>query len=171
MFLSSTNQNLKFENNNLHKEEIMETIESLLNEIESEILRAKKAPFSSTDVVVNRQTLLSLINRFRGAYPSALREAEQICKLRDDIIEKANSYAEQLCDQAESQVAQMKSDTEIMRQAREDADIMRREAQEAYDKMDYEARALAFNLLDNAEKALKESMNIINGRKRKLVED
>jgi hypothetical protein len=37
--------------------------------------------------------------------------------------------------------------------------------------MDYEARALAFNLLDGAEKALKESMNIINGRKRKLVEE
>jgi hypothetical protein len=155
----------------LHKEEIMETIESLLNEIESEVLRAKKAPFSSTDVVVNRQALLSLINRFRGAYPSALREAEQIKRDRDDIIAKANTYAESICDNAEAQVAQMKSETEIMRQAREDAEILRREAQEAYDKMDYEARALAFNLLDGAEKALKESMNIINGRKRKLVEE
>ena len=70
----------------------METIESLLNEIESEILRAKKAPFSSTDVVVNRQALLSLINRFRGAYPSALREAEAIKRERDDIITKANVF-------------------------------------------------------------------------------
>ena len=86
-------------------------------------------------------------------------------------MSKANAYAESICDNAEAQVAQMKSDTEIMRQAREDADALRREAQEAYDKMDYEARALAFNLLDGAEKALKESMNIINGRKRKLVEE
>ena len=149
----------------------METIESLLNEIESEVLRAKKAPFSSTDVVVNRQTLLSLINRFRGAYPSALREAEAIKRDRDDIISRANAYAESICDNAENQVAQMKSETEIMRQAREDAEVLRKEAQDAYDKMDYEARALAFNLLDGAEKALKESMNIINGRKRKLVEE
>ena len=44
------------------------------------------------------------------------------------------------------------------------------EAQQNYEKMDYEARALAFNLLDNAEKALSESINIINGRKRKLIE-
>ncbi len=149
----------------------METIESLLNEIEGEVLRAKKAAFSSTDIVVNRQTMLALISRFRGAYPIALREAEQIKRERDDILSKANAYAESICDNAEAQVAQMKSDTEIMRQAREDADALRREAQEAYDKMDYEARALAFNLLDGAEKALKESMNIINGRKRKLVEE
>jgi cell division septum initiation protein DivIVA len=149
----------------------METIESLVNEIEGEVLRAKKAAFSSTDIVVNRQTMLALISRFRGAYPIALREAEQIKRERDDILSKANAYAESICDNAEAQVAQMKSDTEIMRQAREDADALRREAQEAYDKMDYEARALAFNLLDGAEKALKESRNIINGRKRKLVEE
>lgn len=148
----------------------METIESLLNEIESEVLRAKKATFSNTDILVNRQVMLSLINRFRGAYPSALREAEQIKRDRDEIIDKANQYAESICDNAENQVKAMIAETEILRQAKEDAEALRKEAQENYDKMDYEARALAFNLLDSAEKALKESMNIINGRKRKLVE-
>ncbi|MBP3291185.1 MAG: hypothetical protein IJ978_01520 [Clostridia bacterium] len=148
----------------------METIEALLNEIESEVLRAKKATFSNTDVLVNRQVMLSLINRFRGAYPSALREAEQIKRDRDEIIDKANQYAESICDNAENQVKAMIAETEILRQAKEDAEALRKEAQENYDKMDYEARALAFNLLDSAEKALKESMNIINGRKRKLVE-
>ena len=148
----------------------METIEALLNEIESEVLRAKKATFSNTDVLVNRQVMLSLINRFRGAYPSALREAEQIKRDRDEIIDKANQYAENICDNAENQVKAMIAETEILRQAKEDAEALRKEAQENYDKMDYEARALAFNLLDSAEKALKESMNIINGRKRKLVE-
>ena len=148
----------------------METIEALLNEIESEVLRAKKATFSNTDVLVNRQVMLSLINRFRGAYPSALREAEQIKRDRDEIIDKANQYAESICDNAENQVKAMIAETEILRQAKEDAEALRKEAQENYDKMDYEARALAFNLLDSAEKALKESINIINGRKRKLVE-
>ena len=148
----------------------METIEALLNEIESEVLRAKKATFSNTDVLVNLQVMLSLINRFRGAYPSALREAEQIKRDRDEIIDKANQYAESICDNAENQVKAMIAETEILRQAKEDAEALRKEAQENYDKMDYEARALAFNLLDSAEKALKESMNIINGRKRKLVE-
>ena len=148
----------------------METIESLLNEIESEVLRAKKAPFSSTDVLLNKQTMLSLINRFRGAYPSALREAEQIKKDRDNIINKANEYAESICDNAEKQVKTLIAETEIMRRAKEDADLLRNEAQQNYEKMDYEARVLAFNILDNAEKAVSESMNIINGRKRKLVE-
>ena len=79
-------------------------------------------------------------------------------------------YAESICDNAEKQVKTLIAETEIMRRAKEDADLLRNEAQQNYEKMDYEARVLAFNILDNAEKALSESMNIINGRKRKLVE-
>ncbi len=149
----------------------METIESLLNEIESEVLRAKKAAFSSSDVVLNRQTMLSLINRFRGAYPSALREAEQIKRDRDEIMNKAEAYANDVMDKAEAKATALIADTDIMKRAREDAETLRRESQDNYEKMDYEARALAFNILDSAEKALKESMTIINGRKRKLVEE
>ena len=39
----------------------METIESLLNEIEGEVLRAKKAAFSSTDIVL---TILEIPDEF-----------------------------------------------------------------------------------------------------------
>lgn len=148
----------------------METIESLLNEIEGEILRAKKVTFSQTDIIVNRQAMLSLINRFRGAYPSALREAEMIKRDRDEIIDKANAYAEEICDKAEKQVKALVADTEIMRQAKQDAESLRSEAQETYNKMDYDARAVAFSILENAEKAMVESLNIINANKRKIVE-
>lgn len=47
----------------------METIDMLINEIESEVLKAKKAAFSNTDIVINKAVLLDLISRFRASYP------------------------------------------------------------------------------------------------------
>lgn len=149
----------------------METIDMLINEIESEVLKAKKAAFSNTDIVVNKAVLLDLISRFRASYPFVLREATQIKKERDDIIEKAEKYANETMDKAEEQAKRLMTETEVYSRAKAEAEAMQREAEENYHKMDYEARSLAFNILDSAEKSMKDSLDIINDRKRKLVEE
>lgn len=149
----------------------METIDMLINEIESEVLKAKKAAFSNTDIVVNKAVLLDLISRFRASYPLVLREATQIKKERDDIIEKAEKYANETMDKAEEQAKRLMTETEVYSRAKAEAEAMQREAEENYHKMDYEARSLAFNILDSAEKSMKDSLDIINDRKRKLVEE
>ena len=149
----------------------METIDMLINEIESEVLKAKKAAFSNSDIVINKAVLLDLISRFRASYPLVLREATQIKKERDDIIEKAEKYANETMDKAEEQAKRLMTETEVYARAKAEAEAMQREAEENYHKMDYEARSLAFNILDSAEKSMKDSLGIINDRKRKLVEE
>lgn len=148
----------------------METIDMLINEIESEVLKAKKAAFSNTDIVINKAVLLDLISRFRASYPLVLREATQIKKERDDIIAKAEAYANDTMDKAESKAKQMMTETEVYNRAKTEAEQMQREAEENYHKMDYEARSLAFNILDGAEKSMRDGLGIINDRKRALVE-
>lgn len=148
----------------------METIDMLINEIESEVLKAKKAAFSNTDIVINKAVLLDLISRFRASYPLVLREATQIKKDRDDIIQKAENYANETMDKAEGQAKSLMTETEVFKRAKAEAEAMQHEAEENYRKMDYDARSLAFNILDTAEKSLKESLNVINSNKRKLVE-
>ena len=148
----------------------METIDMLINEIESEVLKAKKAAFSNTDIVINKAVLLDLISRFRASYPLVLREATQIKKERDDIIAKAEAYANDTMDKAEARAKQMMTETEVDNRAKTEAEQMQREAEENYHKMDYEARSLAFNILDGAEKSMRDGLSIINDRKRALVE-
>ncbi len=148
----------------------METIDMLINEIESEVLKAKKAAFSNTDIVINKAVLLDLISRFRASYPLVLREATQIKKERDDIIAKAEAYANDTMDKAEAKAKQMMTETEVYNRAKAEAEQMQREAEENYHKMDYEARSLAFNILDSAEKSMRDGLGIINDRKRALVE-
>ena len=149
----------------------METIDMLINEIESEVLKAKKAAFSNSDIVINKAVLLDLISRFRASYPLVLREATQIKKERDDIIEKAEKYANETMDKAEEQAKRLMTETEVYTRAKAEAEAMQREAEENYHKMDYEARSLAVNIIDSAEKAMKDSLGIIIDRKRKLVEE
>lgn len=149
----------------------METIDMLINEIESEVLKAKRATFSATDIVINRQVMLDLITRFRASYPIVLKEAEQIKKERDDILAKAEAYANKTMDAAEQNARALMSETEVLKKATMEAQAMRAEAEENYRKMDYEARSLAFNILDTAEKSIKEGLGVINDRKRKLIED
>lgn len=149
----------------------METIDMLINEIESEILKAKKATFSNTDIIVNRQVMLDLISRFRASYPLVLREATQIKKERDEIIAKAENYANETMDKAEEQARRLMTETEVYNRAKQEAEAMQREAEESYRKMDYEARSLAFTILDGAEKSIRDGLEIINDRKRALVEE
>ena len=155
----------------IRRSAFMETIDMLINEIESEVLKAKKAAFSNSDIVINKAVWLDLISRFRASYPLVLREATQIKKERDDIIEKAEKYANETMDKAEEQAKRLMAETEVYARAKAEAEAMQREAEENYHKMDYEARSLAFNILDGAEKTIKDSLGIINDRKRKLVEE
>jgi geranylgeranyl pyrophosphate synthase len=149
----------------------METIDMLINEIESELLKAKKATFSNTDIIVNKGVMLDLVSRFRASYPLVLKEAAQIKKERDDIMEKAEKYANDTMDKAEERARALISETEVIKQAQAEAEAMRKEAEESYRKMDYEARSLAFGLLDTAEKTMRDGLSVINDRKRKLIEE
>ena len=142
----------------------------LLNEMESEIRKAKKVAFSTTDIAVNRQAMLDLLTRFRASYPIVLKEAEQIKKERDDILSKAEAYANKTMDAAEERAREMIAESEITRRATEEAESMREEAKKSYIKMDYEARALAFNILDSVEKQFNENLKTIADRKRRLVD-
>lgn len=149
----------------------MEAIEALINEIESEILRAKKAAFSNNDIILNRQTMLSLVTRFRASYPIVLKEAEQIKKERDEILSKAESYANDTMDKAEERAKTLIAETEIVKKAQAEAQSMCAEAEEYYRRTEYDARSLAFSILDSTEKTMSESMQILNDKKRKLVEE
>lgn len=149
----------------------METIEMLINELESEVLKAKRAPFSGTDVVLNRATMLDLLSRVRANYPTALKEANKICQKRDDIIAQATAYAEQIMDKAELDAKELTSQSEIVRRAQESAEEMQNEAAGHYQKMDYDARVLAFDLLNDVEKTMRAALMQISDRKNKLVND
>ena len=148
----------------------MDTLDNLINELESEVHTAKKATFSS-DILLDKAKLLELVSRMRNSLPYIITEARQIKENEEKIIQDAKNYAEQTMKDANEQAQNIISQTEIIKRATEDARAMREEAEENYKRRDYDTRALSYQILDSVEKALADSINVINDKKRKLIED
>ena len=148
----------------------MDTLDNLINELESEVHTAKKATFSS-DILLDKAKLLELVSRMRNSLPYIITEARQIKENEEKIIQDAKNYAEQVINDAEAKAKAAISETEIIRRAQEDARAMREEAEENYKRKDYDSRALSYQILDNVEKVLADSINLINDKKRKLIEE
>lgn len=148
----------------------MDTFEVLLNELESELLKAKKATFSQSDIILNKGYLQELIARMRSSFPIVISEAKQIKENEQQIINNANNYAERIINDASEKAAKILSETEILKRAQEDASAMRSEAEENYRRADYESRAMSYQILDGVEKTLQESINLINDKKRNLIQ-
>lgn len=148
----------------------MDTLDTLLNELESEVRTAKKATFSS-DILMDRNKLLEIITRMRSSMPQIINEARLIKENEEKIITDAKAYAEQVMTDADGKARVAISETDIVRRAQEDARAMREEAEENYKRKDYESRALSYQILDNVEKVLADSINLINDKKRKLIEE
>ena len=148
----------------------MDTFEVLLNELESEILKAKKATFSQSDIIMNKGYLQELIARMRNSFPIVFSEAKQIKENEGQIVNNANAYAERIINEANEEAAKILSESEIIKRAQEDANAMRTEAEENYKRADYETRAMSYQILDGVEKILADSINLINDKKRQLIQ-
>ena len=148
----------------------MDTLDMLLNELETEVHKAKKATFSS-DIMMDKNRLLELISRMRNSLPQVINEARGIKENEEKILSDAKGYADGVMADANEKARLAISQTEIIRQATEDARAMREEAEENYKRKDYDSRALSYQILDNVEKVLADSINLINDKKRKLIEE
>ena len=148
----------------------MDTLDLLLNELETEVHKAKKATFSS-DIMMDKNRLLELISRMRNSLPQVINEARGIKENEEKILSDAKGYADGVMADANEKAKLAISQTEIIRQATEDARAMREEAEENYRRKDYESRALSYQILENVEKVLADSISLINDKKRKLIEE
>ncbi len=148
----------------------MDTLDMLLNELETEVHKAKKATFSS-DIMMDKNRLLELISRMRNSLPQVINEARGIKENEEKILSDAKGYADGVMADANEKARLAISQTEIIKQATEDARAMREEAEENYRRKDYESRALSYQILENVEKVLADSISLINDKKRKLIED
>ena len=148
----------------------MDTLDLLLNELETEVHKAKKATFSS-DIMMDKNRLLELISRMRNSLPQVINEARGIKENEEKILSDAKAYVDGVMADANEKARLAISQTEIIRQATEDARAMREEAEENYKRKDYDSRALSYQILDNVEKVLADSINLINDKKRKLIEE
>lgn len=69
-----------------------DTINSLIDELESVVVDGRRVPFSHA-VLIDQQVLLDLVDRLRATVPDDIRQAQRVLHQQQQIVEHAEAQA------------------------------------------------------------------------------
>ncbi len=138
-------------------------IEQVIEEIEEYIEECKFAPFSSTNIVVNKEEIEELIAELRNKTPEEIKRYQKIISNKEAILADAQQKADQIIAQAQIETTQLVSEHQIMQQAYAQANevvmIATKQAQEILDNATNEAnniRMYAMSYTDDKLRGLED---------------
>lgn len=118
----------------------------LVDDLMVHLHEAKGVPLSS-NVLVDRETFLNMLERLRASLPDELRAARWMVREREAFISRTNEKAREIIDKARAEADDLVSDSNIVAEAVEEANILVRRAEG-------EARRLRLEAEDDIEKGL-----------------
>ena len=120
-------------------------IEQQIDAIEDYIDSCKFAPFSKTNIIVDKDELDELLEELRARTPEEIKHYQRIINNKESILNDARKKADEMIAAATAQTTELVSEHEIMQQAYAQAnEIVRtatQQAQEIVDKAVTEANA------------------------------
>jgi F0F1-type ATP synthase membrane subunit b/b' len=114
--------------------ELAEILEELVGIVEG----ARSMPLSSS-AIIGREEVLELLNAGREALPAEFQRARWVLQEREEVRARAMREADELLDEARAQAAHMVQRTEIVRQARNNADRILADAEAESRRIRHEA--------------------------------
>ena len=99
-------------------------IQDALNQIEEAVLDSPRLPVMGR-TMINEDDLLDQLDAVRLNLPSAFQEAQQLLEQRDEILNDAERYAQNVITTAEKKAAAILNETAILRQAEQQAQQLR----------------------------------------------
>jgi len=115
-------------------ENIFEILESLIAEVQE----AKAVPLSG-NVLLDRDMLLERLQKIQAELPNELRAARWMVREREAFIARTNERAKEITDKAQAESRRLVSDTQILSEAVEEANILVRRAEGDSRRMRLEA--------------------------------
>jgi cell division septum initiation protein DivIVA len=110
-------------------------------------------------VVVDRRRLLDLVDQMRAALPNEIKEAEDILRRRDEVLQRADEEARIKLRRAQEQVDEILAHESIVKAAEARADMLVREAEARGDRMLLDTENQARSRMAEAEKLAGEQMD------------
>lgn len=124
-------------------------VDDILDIVDDLIVRlheAKAMPLSS-NALVDREVFLSKLENLRASLPDELRAARWMVREREAFIQRTNEKARDIIDEAREEADTLVSDSNIVREAVEEANILVRRAEG-------DARRLRLEAEDDVEQQL-----------------
>ena len=129
----------------------MSNIETSLESIDRLIAEAKAMPFSSK-LLIDEEELARLVEDIRLNMPIEITQAKKIAQERRDILNDAESQAEEIIAKARMRADAMIEEHQITKEAKNAADGMLQQARDEASAVRAEAKANARDIMDKAEK-------------------
>ncbi len=135
-FSVDTNVNTSEYNNGLatHQSQGLELQQQLQRLEEIIVLDGLKMPLTRR-TVVDEEQLLSQLLAVERSIPDTIRAADNILQSKEEILSRANQYAEDLIQSAEQRAAQIADELTIIQQAEMEAQHLRKQVQTEIDTM------------------------------------
>ncbi len=122
--------------------ELQDMVEQLIAHLEE----AKSMPLS-TNVLVDRELFLEMLERLRNELPDELRAARWMVREREAFIARTNERAQEIISRAEAESRRLVSESYVLAEAVEEANALVRRAEG-------EARRIRLEAEDEIERAL-----------------
>lgn len=128
---------------------LQDTVDDLLVHLHE----AKAVPLSG-NALVDRELFLGMLEKLRAELPDELRAARWMVREREAFIARTNEKAREIIDQARSEADELVSDSNITKEAVEEANILVRRAEG-------DARRLRLETEDEIEKKLQDTESLL----------
>lgn len=140
-------------------------IEQIIDELEEYIENCKPKFLSSSEIIVNKESIDELIRELRMKTPDEIKRYQKIISNKEAILNDAREKAEKLINEATIHTNELISEHEIMQQAYAQANevvtMASNQAQEILDKAIIEANELRAQAAQYTEDRLAELENVI----------
>jgi cell division septum initiation protein DivIVA len=114
--------------------DVFELIESLIADVEE----AKSMPLSN-NAIIDREYLVGRLQKLQAALPDELRAARWMVREREAFIARTNEKARDILDKAQAEGRRLVSETNVLAEAVEEANILVRRAEGEARRMRLEA--------------------------------
>lgn len=142
-------------------------VEAKLHQLERLVADAKAVPLSAS-VMVNRAEIDELLAELRATLPDELAQARWVIKERDEILERAQSDAEQLLADARAERDRLVSQQEVVRAAGAESEQILGGAREHARQIRLEAEDYVDAKLANFEVVLHKTLSAVEKGRQKL---
>jgi cell division septum initiation protein DivIVA len=132
----------------------------LLDRLENIIENSTRVPLTGR-VIVDRDEVLDILDEIRMSMPEEIDKAEWIMKERDKIIAEAQKEAQDVVRKAQDYIGRSITESDIVKQAREQAQKILDEAKDVAHELRHDAEAYTNSQLEQLELALSETLSVV----------
>ncbi len=142
-------------------------VPELLDDLISLVEKAKSMPLSSSAIIA-RDEVLELLSAAQHAFPLELAQARRVLKDHEELRASVEREAGELLDEARAQAAFMVQRTEVVRQARHQAERIVEEAEAEARRVRHEADDYVDRKLAAFEIVLDRTMRTVHAGRERL---